>query len=170
MKRPLAAAFALACVFGLGACDQNGRPIQEFGLDKLAKGVSTESDVRGVMGQPDTVWEQEDGARTLEYPKGPEGARTWMFDIDRNGKLRDYRQVLSEATFGAIRVGMSRDEVRHMLGRPKKVAEYRLKNEEVWDWRYLDPTNTPRFFNVHFDKATGRVTQTSSSPDPAVSG
>jgi outer membrane protein assembly factor BamE (lipoprotein component of BamABCDE complex) len=170
MKRPLAAAFALACVLAFGACDRNGRPIQEFDLDKLAKGVSTESDVRGVMGQPDTVWEQEDGARTLEYPKGPEGARTWMFDIDRNGKLRDYRQVLTEATFGAIRPGMSRDEVRHTLGRPKSVAEYRLKNEEVWDWRYLDATNTPRFFNVHFDKASGRVTQTSSSPDPAVSG
>ena len=170
MKRPLAAAFALACALALGACDRNGNPIQEFGFDKLAKGVSTESDVRGVMGQPDTVWEQEDGARTLEYPKGPAGARTWMFDIDRDGKLRDYRQVLSEATFGAIRPGMSKDEVRRMLGRPKSVAEYRLKNEEVWDWRYLDPTNTPRFFNVHFDKATGRVTQTSSSPDPAISG
>ena len=170
MKRPLAAALALACVLALGACDRNGNPIQEFGLDKLAKGISTESDVRGVMGQPDTVWEQEDGARTLEYPKGPAGARTWMFDIDRNGKLGDYRQVLSEATFGAIRPGMSKDEVRRMLGRPKSVAEYRLKNEEVWDWRYLDPTNTPRFFNVHFDKTTGRVTQTSSSPDPTVSG
>nr|WP_314629702.1 outer membrane protein assembly factor BamE [uncultured Noviherbaspirillum sp.] len=170
MKRPLAAAFALACVLALGACDRNGNPIQEFGLDKLAKGVSTESDVRGVMGQPDTVWEQENGARTLEYPKGPAGARTWMFDIDRDGKLVDYRQVLSEATFGKIRPGMSRDEVRHMLGRPKSVAEYRLKNEEVWDWRYLDPTNTPRFFNVHFDKTSGRVTQTSSSPDPTVSG
>ena len=170
MKKALAAAVSLACVLALGACDRNGNPIQEFGLDKLAKGVSTESDVRGVMGQPDTVWEQEDGARTLEYPKGPAGARTWMFDIDRDGKLRDYRQVLGEATFGAIRPGMSKDEVRRMLGRPKSVAEYRLKNEEVWDWRYLDPTNTPRFFNVHFDKATGRVTQTSSSPDPTVSG
>src|SRR5687768_9137809 len=155
MKTLLAGLLALACLLWLGACDRGGRPIQEFGLDKLAKGVSTESDVRGVMGQPDTVWEQEDGARTLEYPKGPEGVRTWMFDIDRSGKLSDYRQVLSEATFGAIRPGMSRDEVRRMLGRPKSVAEYRLKNEEVWDWRYHDPTNTPRFFNVHFDKGTG---------------
>ena len=89
-----------------------------------------------------------------------------MFEIDRNGKLRDYRQVLSEATFGAIRPGMSRDEVRRLLGRPKSVAEYRLKNEEVWDWRYLDATQKTQLFNVHFDRNTGRVTGTSASPDP----
>ena len=170
MKTPMMGLLALACVFFLGGCDREGRPVQEFGLEKLARGVSTESDVRMVMGQPDTVWEEDNGERTLEYPKGPEGVRTWMFDIDRNGKLRDYRQVLTEASFGAIRPGMSRDQVRRMLGRPKSVAEYRLKNEEVWDWRYLDPTNTPRFFNVHFDRATGKVTQTSSSPDSRVSG
>lgn len=170
MKNLITGLLALACLLFIGACDRDGRPIQEFGLDKLAKGVSTEADVRGVMGQPDTVWEEESGARTLEYPKGPEGTRTWMFDIDRGGKLVDYRQVLTEATFGAIRPGMSRDQVRRMLGRPKSVAEYRLKNEEVWDWRYLDPTQTPRFFNVHFDRTTGRVTQTSSSPDSRVSG
>lgn len=170
MKHSMVRTVALACLLLAGGCDRDGRPVQEFGLDKLAKGISTEADVRGVMGQPDSVWEEENGARTLEYPKGPAGARTWMFDIDRNGKMVDYRQVLSEASFGAIRPGMHRDEVRRMLGRPKSVAEYRLKNEEVWDWRYLDPTSTPRFFNVHFDRTTGRVTQTSSSPDPSVSG
>lgn len=166
MKTLLAGLLALACLLLVVACDREGRPIQEFGLDKLAKGISTEADVRGVMGQPDTVWEEENGARTLEYPKGPEGARTWMFDIDRSGKLVDYRQVLTESTFGAIKPGMSRDEVRRMLGRPKSVAEFRLKNEEVWDWRYLDVTQKTRLFNVHFDRNTGRVTGTSASPDP----
>jgi hypothetical protein len=166
MKTLLAGLLALACLLMVVACDREGRPIQEFGLDKLAKGISTEADVRGVMGQPDTVWEEENGARTLEYPKGPEGARTWMFDIDRSGKLVDYRQVLTESTFGAIKPGMSRDEVRRMLGRPKSVAEFRLKNEEVWDWRYLDVTQKTRLFNVHFDRNTGRVTGTSASPDP----
>ena len=166
MKTLLAGLLALACLLLLGGCDREGRPIQEFGLDKLAKGISTEADVRGVMGQPDTVWEEENGARTLEYPKGPEGSRTWMFEIDRGGKLVDYRQVLTEETFGRIRPGMSKDEVRRMLGRPKSVAEFKRKNEEVWDWRYLDATQKTRMFNVHFDRDTGRVTGTSASPDP----
>ena len=65
----------MASVVLLAACDQQGRFTEEVGLDKLAKGISGESDVRMVMGQPETVWEEESGARTLEYPKGPAGHR-----------------------------------------------------------------------------------------------
>lgn len=144
------------------ACDRQGRPIEEFGLEKLEKGISTEGDVRVVMGEPDTVWEEKDGTRTLEYPKGPEGARTWFFYIGRDGKLQDYRQVLTDENFARIRAGMSKDEVRHMLGRPRTVMQFKLKNEEVWDWRYLSNHET-RFFNVHFDITSGKVTRTSSS-------
>src|SRR4051794_32727081 len=84
-------------------CDKQGRPIEEFGLDKLAKGISSEGDVRTVMGQPETTWEEEDGSRELQYPKGPEGVRTWMFTIDKYGKLKDYRQVLTEENFARIK-------------------------------------------------------------------
>jgi outer membrane protein assembly factor BamE (lipoprotein component of BamABCDE complex) len=147
----------------LVSCDKQGKPIEEFGLDKLEKGVSTEAEVRMVMGQPDTVWE-EDGRRILEYPKGPEGVRTWMFGIDRNGKLADYRQVLTDENFARIRPGMTRDEVRRLLGRPRTVVPFKLKNEEVWDWRYLSGTTT-RFFNVHFDMGTGKVAGTSAQDD-----
>ncbi|HJV52250.1 MAG TPA: outer membrane protein assembly factor BamE [Noviherbaspirillum sp.] len=148
-----------ASVLALG-CDRQGRPIEEFGLDKLEKGISTEGDVRIVMGEPDTVRE-EDGMRILEYPKGPEGARTWFFYIGRSGKLQDYKQVLTEENFARIRPGMSKEEVRSMLGRPRSVMQFKLKNEEVWDWRYLS-NGAVRLFNVQFDMATGKVSGTSS--------
>lgn len=144
----------------LFACDQQGRPIEEAGLNKLGKGVSSEADVRMVMGQPDTVWEEDDGSRTLEYPKGPEGARTWMFSIDRFGKLQDYRQVLTKENFARIQPGMGRDDVRRLLGRPGGMVQFKRKNEEVWDWRFLDGVDV-KMFNVHFDIASGKVTQTS---------
>ena len=157
----LAFGFALLALV-LFACDRHGRPVEEFGLDKLSKGISTEGDVRGVMGQPETVWEEDDGTRTLQYPKGPEGVRTWEFVIDKSGKLKDYRQILTQETFSRVTQGMSRDEVRRLLGRPRSVVQFKLKNEEVWDWRYQDVT-APRLFNVHFDMGTGKVVQTSSS-------
>jgi hypothetical protein len=61
-----------------------------------------------------------------------------------------------------VRSGMSRDEVRRMLGKPRSIAQFKLKNEEVWDWRYQDLT-VPRLFNVHFDMTSGKVNGTSSS-------
>jgi outer membrane protein assembly factor BamE (lipoprotein component of BamABCDE complex) len=165
MKTGIYAIPVLACTLLLPACDRQGNPIQEFGLDKLATGVSSESEVRMVMGQPDTVWEEEDGARTLEYPKGPMGTRTWIFMIGKDGKLQGYQQVLTEQNFANIKPGMSKDQVRHMLGRPRTVVQFRRKNEEVWDWRYLQSNTAVRLFNVHFDIDSGKVTQTSSSDD-----
>jgi hypothetical protein len=166
MKRWIGIIFATMFALLVSACDRQGRPIQEFGLDKLSKGISTEGDVRTVMGQPDTVREEMDGSRTLEYPKGPEGHGTWFFTIGKDGKLTDYRQVLTEENFANIKPGMSMDEVRRMLGKPRSVTQLKLKNEEVWDWAYLQPTQKTRLFNVHFDIASRKVTQTSSSEDP----
>jgi len=62
IKNKLLARLLAVCatVLALG-CDRNGNPVEEFGLDKLNKGVSTEADVRGVMGQPDNVREESDG-------------------------------------------------------------------------------------------------------------
>jgi outer membrane protein assembly factor BamE (lipoprotein component of BamABCDE complex) len=164
VRRWLRALLVAVCAFAVmltAGCDRQGRPVEEFGLDKLEKGISSESDVRMVMGKPETVWEEENGARALQYPKGPEGVRTWEFVIDKSGILKDYRQLLTEDSFGRIKPGMSRDEVRRMLGKPRTVVQYKLKNEEAWDWRYQAGTEQ-RFFSVHFDVTSGRVTGTST--------
>lgn len=160
LRGALLAAFAFVIMLVAG-CDRQGRPVEEFGLDKLEKGISSESDVRMVMGKPETVWEEEDGTRALQYPKGPEGVRTWEFVIDKSGTLKDYRQLLTEDSFARIKAGMTRDEVRRLLGKPRTVVQYKLKNEEAWDWRY-QALNEPRFFSVHFDITSGRVTGTST--------
>jgi hypothetical protein len=143
-------------------CDRQGRPIDEFGLDRLATGVSSEGDVRAIMGDPETVWKEDDGTRLLQYPKGPEGVRTWEFQIDSSGKLKDYRQILTEEQFSRVKPGMGKDEVRRLLGKPRSIVQFKLKNEEVWDWLYQG-TTAPRLFNVHFDMSSGKVSRTSHS-------
>jgi outer membrane protein assembly factor BamE (lipoprotein component of BamABCDE complex) len=153
----------LVCLLVLASCDREGRAIEEFGLEKLEPGVSTESDVRMVMGAPGTVWDAEDGARSLEYPKGPEGPRTFFFDIGKDGKLTGYRQVLTQENFARIKPGMSMDAVRRILGKPRSAAQFQLKNEEVWEWLYLERPTSPKLFNVHFDMPTAKVTRTSES-------
>lgn len=170
MKQLILGIFALLGVLLLAGCDQQGKPIEEFGLDKLAKGISKESDVRMVMGQPGTVWEAEDGSRSLEYPKGPAGVRTWFFDIGKDGTLKDYRQVLTEEYFKKIQPGMGMDAVRRLIGKPRSAVQYKLKNEEVWEWLYAEPSGKRRLFYVHFDLKTNQVTQSSSIDEDQYKG
>ncbi|HVL74388.1 MAG TPA: outer membrane protein assembly factor BamE [Noviherbaspirillum sp.] len=156
-------AFAVLFFLMLVGCDRHGRFIEEPGLDRLEPGVSREADVRAVFGQPDAIIPGPNGTRIMQYPRGPEGPRTWFFELDSEGILRGYRQVLTPENFSRIRPGMSRDEVRMELGRPGSTTPFPLKNEEVWDWRYLQDNN-PQFFSVHFDRTTGQVVRTSTSP------
>ena len=161
LNRASAAVVVVLALLGSG-CDREERPVQEFGLEKLAAGLSTEADVRLATGSPETTWEEENGARILEYPKGPEGARTWIFSIDPDGKLVEYHQALTEQNLARVRPGMSRDDVRRLLGKPRTVVPFARLNEEVWDYRYLD-NQQPRLFNVHLDLTSGKVVKTSNS-------
>ncbi|MDQ7969457.1 MAG: outer membrane protein assembly factor BamE [Oxalicibacterium faecigallinarum] len=165
MKRFLAGLSGFLCSLLMFGCNQHGRPIEDFGIEKLTKGVSTEADVRQAMGEPEMVWNEPSGARTFEYPKGPEGHRTWMVELDAGGIMRDYRQTLTDENFARVQAGMTRDDVRRLLGKPGSIATFPLKNEEVWDWRYFSGSATERFFHVHFDRDSGKVVRMSSS-DP----
>lgn len=152
---------AIVCGALMFGC--NGRAVDDFGLEKLKVGISTETDVRREMGPPEKVWDEADGSRTLEYPKGPEGHRTFMILIDQQGIYQSYQQVLTAKNFATITIGMSQDQLRRKLGKPRSVVHLALKNETVWDWLYLDEGGAERLFNAHFD-ANGKLAQTSTSP------
>jgi outer membrane protein assembly factor BamE (lipoprotein component of BamABCDE complex) len=129
----------------------------------LTPGVSTLEQVRRQMGKPETERVFDDGSRRLEYPRGPEGLKTWMVDIGPDGRLVAITQALTAENFAKIRVGMSEDEVRRLLGKPGQVAAYRLKQETVWSWKWQEGGVTPEaYFNVHFGP-DGRVSTTSRS-------
>lgn len=132
-------------------------------LKGLTPGVSTLDDVRAQMGKPETERINEDGSRRLEYPRGPQGLKTYMVDIGRDGRLVAITQVLTAENFAKVRIGMSEDEVRRLLGKPGQVAAFRLKKETVWSWKWYEGGVTQEaFFNVHFGP-DGRVTTTSRS-------
>ncbi|WP_322094275.1 hypothetical protein [Paraburkholderia bannensis] len=132
-------------------------------LKGLTPGVSTLEQVRAQMGKPETERVFDDGARRLEYPRGPQGLNTYMVDIAPNGRLVAITQVLTAENFAKVHIGMNQDEVRSLLGKPGQVAAYRLKQETVWSWKWLEGGVTPEaYFNVHFG-ADGRVSTTSRS-------
>jgi hypothetical protein len=114
--------------------------------------------VQGKLGAPGTVWKNPDGSEVWEYPGGPLGRQTYMVSLGSDHAVREIHQVLSEEYFAKVRAGMSRDEVRRLLGKPGEITMFNARDEEVWSWRYQE--QNAMFFNVLFDRSAGTVRTT----------
>src|SRR6266568_1098655 len=115
----------------------------------ISPGDSAHS-VEARVGPPAAVWKNADGSEVWEYPQG---VQTFMITMDADHSVMEMHQVLSEEYFSKVHAGMSRDEVRRLLGRPKEIWYFSRRDEEVW--RYLEVNY--RFFNVLFDHTSGMV-------------
>ena len=150
--------FVLVAAVGLWACDQKR-------IGELEEGVASEADVRATFGEPAAVYADENGARTFEYPRQPEGQVNYMITIGADGKMSSLRQVLKDASFVKVVAGMDKVQLRRLLGRPAKTQVYELKQEEVWDWRFRHENNDSKLFSVTMDK-NGVVRSTAITLDP----
>ena len=153
-----AGASLLAVLTLLAGCDEQR-------IRELEEGVSTEQDVRARFSEPEQVWQEADGSRTLEYNRQPAGRRNYMITIGTDGKMSALRQVLNPDNFKRVQPGMGVEDVRRMLGKPAKQVPYKLKNEVVWTWMFLEPPSDKKAFNVVFSPDY-RVLRTEIGPDP----
>ncbi len=122
--------------------------------------------VRAQVGAPDTVWKNADGSETWEYPLGPFGQQTYMITINPDHTVGNVSQVLSDEFLFKVQTGMSREEVRRLLGRPTDIDRFERLHEEVWSWRFREKNVWYKLFNAHFDSDTGRVRRVSRIDDP----
>lgn len=134
-------------------------------LPKLKPGSSRMQDVEDIMGPPTMTWRDADGMQTWEYPRTPNGVVNYMLDFGPDGVLRAVRQVLTEENFARVTPGMTREQIRRLLGQPAHEYYFALKAEHVWDWLKKDNLGGETYFNVHFDSA-GRVSGTSVNSKP----
>jgi hypothetical protein len=140
------ALITLSLVLALTGCDQQR-------IEGLEEGVATEADVRAKFGEPEQVWDGENGERIFEYNRQPAGHRNYMISIGTDGRMTALRQVLTPENFATIKPGMMMEEVRKKLGKPMRVIPYALKQETYYNWRYLeDSGNTSVIFSVVMDK------------------
>ncbi|MFP8834496.1 outer membrane protein assembly factor BamE [Hydrogenophaga sp. XSHU_21] len=152
-------AATLAAVGFVGACDLQN-------IAELEPGVSTDADVREKFGQPEAVWDGEDGAQIYEYNRQPEGVVNYMITVGADGVLVKVTQVLTEETFSQVQPGMSVEQVRRLLGKPRKTQKYDLTGETAYDWRFQPRGQTePRLFSVTFNRDL-RVLRTAVITDP----
>ena len=122
--------------------------------------------VRAQAGAPGTVWKNTDGSETWEYPLGPLGIHTYMITINPDRTVGSVSQVLSDEFLFKVQPGMSREQVRRLLGRPTEIERYARLNEEVWSWRYREKNVWYMLFNAHFDAESGKLRRISRTDDP----
>lgn len=144
----------LALMFGalltLLGCDRT---------NELRPGISTTAEVIDKLGRPTMEW-QEGANKVWEYPFTPEGTRNYMLTIGPDGILKAMEQVLTPENFAKVQPGMTREQIRRLLGKPASMQFFTLKQEEVWEWKEQTPhPSSDMRFNVHFSN-TGIVTGT----------
>ncbi|MDM0112767.1 outer membrane protein assembly factor BamE [Variovorax sp. J22R133] len=132
-------------------------------IKELEEGVSTEADVRARFGEPENIWDVPNG-RVLEFNRQPQGQKNYMITIGPDGKMSALRQVLTPENFAKVQPGMGAEDLRKMLGKPAKRTPYPLKNQTEWEWRWLQPPNTPMVFTATLNDDQ-RVVSSGSSPD-----
>ena len=127
----------------------------------LPAGASLDA-VRSQLGEPSARYPLANGATRLEHARGPYGKHTYMVDVDANGRVVSWVQVLTETRFGAIPAGMQTREVLAAIGTPSERRKGGRQGDEVWSWRYESP------FCQWFQVAVlaGRVKDSGYQPDP----
>ena len=123
--------------------------------------VASAQVVETLMGAPANVWKNADGSEVWEYPRGPFGVETYMVTLGPDRAVREVRQVLSEEYISKLHVGMSREEVRRLVGRPRYVGFSDLADEEIWSWRYREWKVRTMDLYVQFDRAAGTLKRVS---------
>jgi len=123
-------------------------------LTAVASGMPAQQ-VQAKLGAPETIRKNADGSEVWEYPGGPLGRQTYMVTLGSDRAVQEVHQVLNDEYFSRVHAGMSRDEVRRLLGRPGEIMVFGARDEEVWSWRYQQ--QNPMFFNVLFDRTAGTV-------------
>lgn len=139
----------------LPACDS-------VNLDQLKPGVTTMAETRAIMGPPAMEWHDVDGSATWEYTRMPYGIVNYMVDFGPDRVMRAVRQVLTEENFAKVRPGMTRDQIRRLLGQPVQEQYFALKREYVWNWKTKSDGSYDYFFDVYFDE-NGHVTRSGPS-------
>lgn len=93
-------------------------------------------EVVAAMGRPNARHAQPGGGSRLEYARGPAGLHTYMVDLDAQGRVVGWEQVLDEAHFNAINPGLSVQELQRRVGRPAQVRSGGFQPGQVWSYRF----------------------------------
>lgn len=128
----------------------------------LPEGATREQVIQS-MGAPTGEYPLPQGGTKLEFARGPFGKHTYMLELDAAGRLLRWQQVLTEANFNALHMGMDQREVLEVLGRPSHRGYIGWQKLVLWSYRYETPFC--QWFNVGIN-GSGKVADLGYTMDP----
>lgn len=132
-----------------------------YGPGDLRQGLS-EAEITQQLGAPTARYLLGEGRTRLEFARGPYGRHTFMLDLDREGRLQQWEQVLNARYFEVIVPGLQRDELLRLIGTPAERAGM-WRDGQIWSWRYYN--NDCLWYQVQLD-AAGVVTSAGYGIEP----
>jgi len=116
----------------------------------LEPGKSTAGDVRGRLGEPAMSLDRPDGGRELYFTHWPWGTETYVATVGSDGVLRELSQRLTYENIYGVRAGMSKEEVRRLLGPPVEVSRLPRQQRDVWEYPWRHAVRERRVLFVQF--------------------
>jgi hypothetical protein len=90
------------------------------------------------MGKPAQDVQLTEGSR-LVYPRGPYGRHTYFVDLNSQGLVTRWEQVLAEENFKRIQPNQTKAAVEALIG-PSFIKTQLARNRgEVWAYRFETP-------------------------------
>lgn len=133
-----------------------------YGTSHIRVG-QTAADVQASMGPPTGRHTLPGGGTRLEYARGPMGKHTYMVDLNADGRVTGFDQVLTEPHLLTIRPGITTDELLAEFGRPSHRSQVGWRELiDVWSYRYDSWDCT--WYQVSVQN--GRVKDATPGPDP----
>ena len=87
-------------------------------------------------------------AQRVDFPRGTFGKHTYSLELDADGKVISYKQLLTEENFRQITPGMDVSEVIERIGMSRDTFKIGRGRGYVWNFRYITPLC--QWFQIEF--------------------
>lgn len=120
-------------------------------LPAREKAGALRAEVVARLGQPTAVFALPAGERLL-YSELPAGFAAYNLDFDASGRLVRNEQVLTQARFENLPVGVwTTANVQRTFGPPLRVERVARFEGDIWTYRFRQNSD-PRLAHVHLDR------------------
>lgn len=159
VRRPTLRVLSLLGLIALAGCGT---------MTQVAPGTPLQT-VISQYGQPTVSCPNPNGGQRVVWSQEPSGVYVWRADVDANGTVSGFTQVLAAKEFEVLNQGTwDTERVKCHFGPPSQTKTYPNNPDQlVWLYQYMgDQPSGFMLLYVTINKATNRVLKYATAPNP----